>query len=39
MSHTDGALLKDVPVIPKGERLAGRFFPLLFDPNDVFLRM
>jgi len=36
MSNTDGALLKDVPVIPRGERLAGRFFPLLFDPDDVF---
>lgn len=31
-SAADEPLLKDVPVIPKGERMGGRFFPLLYDP-------
>ena len=29
VSDTDEPLLRGVPIIPKGERLAGRFFPLL----------
>jgi ectoine hydroxylase-related dioxygenase (phytanoyl-CoA dioxygenase family) len=31
-SDTDGTLLDGVPVISKGEKLQGQFFPLLFDP-------
>jgi ectoine hydroxylase-related dioxygenase (phytanoyl-CoA dioxygenase family) len=31
-SATDEPLLAGVPAIPKGEPLAGRFFPLLFSP-------
>ncbi len=31
MSDTDSTLLDGVPVIPKGEKLNGQFFPLLFD--------
>lgn len=30
-SDTNGTLLDGVPVIPKGEKLKGQFFPLLFD--------
>ncbi|MDQ3650818.1 MAG: phytanoyl-CoA dioxygenase family protein [Acidobacteriota bacterium] len=33
MSNSDEPLLKDVPVIAKGEKLGGQFFPLLFDPS------
>jgi ectoine hydroxylase-related dioxygenase (phytanoyl-CoA dioxygenase family) len=33
MSNSDEPLLKDAPVIPKGEKLGGQFFPLLFDPE------
>jgi len=32
MSASDEPLLEGVPVVPKGERLGGQFFPLLFDP-------
>lgn len=32
MSNSDEPLLEGVPVIPKGEKLDGQFFPLLFDP-------
>lgn len=31
-SATDEALLEGVPPIPEGEKMGGRFFPLLFDP-------
>jgi ectoine hydroxylase-related dioxygenase (phytanoyl-CoA dioxygenase family) len=31
-SDSDDPLLEGVPAIPKGQPLAGRFFPLLFDP-------
>ncbi len=31
-SNTDEPLLEGIPVIPKGERLRGRFFPLLYVP-------
>lgn len=34
-SDTDEELLKGVPVIPKGEKMDGQFFPLLFSPNLV----
>jgi hypothetical protein len=33
MSNTDEPLLEGVPVIPRGERMGGRFFPLLFEPE------
>ena len=36
-SNTDEPLLEGVPVIPKGEKIGGRFFPLLFDPSAVGL--
>ena len=31
VSDTDASLLDGVPAIPKGEKMAGQFFPLLFD--------
>jgi hypothetical protein len=31
VSNTDDELLKGVPPIPKGHKMQGRFFPLLFD--------
>lgn len=31
-SASDEELLRGVPVIPKGKKMEGRFFPLLFDP-------
>ncbi len=34
-SDTNEVLLKGVPPIPKGERMDGTFFPLLFDPATV----
>jgi ectoine hydroxylase-related dioxygenase (phytanoyl-CoA dioxygenase family) len=34
-SATNESLLAGVPVIPSGERMGGRFFPLLFDPHTV----
>jgi hypothetical protein len=33
LSDTDGELLEGVPFIPKGEKMEGQFFPLLFDPK------
>jgi ectoine hydroxylase-related dioxygenase (phytanoyl-CoA dioxygenase family) len=33
MSNSDEPLLEGVPVIPKGEKMGGQFFPLLFDPK------
>ncbi len=35
-SDADAELLKGVPVIKKGEKMEGQFFPLLFDPAEVF---
>jgi ectoine hydroxylase-related dioxygenase (phytanoyl-CoA dioxygenase family) len=32
-SDSDDALLTGVPPIPKGEKMDGQFFPLLFDPR------
>ena len=32
ISNSDESLLEGVPVIPKGEKMQGRFFPLLYDP-------
>ena len=34
-SDSNEPLLEGVPVIPKGEKLSGQFFPLLFDPQAV----
>jgi ectoine hydroxylase-related dioxygenase (phytanoyl-CoA dioxygenase family) len=33
MSNADEPLLAGVPVIPRGHKLGGQFFPLLFDPQ------
>jgi ectoine hydroxylase-related dioxygenase (phytanoyl-CoA dioxygenase family) len=35
-SNSDEPLLKDVPVIPKGHKMEGQFFPLLLDPQTAF---
>ncbi len=35
-SNSDEPLLDGVPVIPKGEPMGGQFFPLLFDPTQLF---
>jgi Phytanoyl-CoA dioxygenase (PhyH) len=32
-SNSDAPPLEGVPVIPKGEKMGGQFFPLLFDPD------
>ncbi|MCI0336246.1 MAG: phytanoyl-CoA dioxygenase family protein [Acidobacteria bacterium] len=34
-SNSDAPLLEGVPVIPKGEKMGGQFFPLLFDPENI----
>lgn len=34
-SATNEPLLEGVPPIPKGEKMSGQFFPLLFDPDDL----
>jgi hypothetical protein len=36
VSASDQPPLEGVPPIPKGERMSGQFFPLLFDPQKVF---
>jgi ectoine hydroxylase-related dioxygenase (phytanoyl-CoA dioxygenase family) len=33
LSNSDSPPLKGVPVIPKGEKMGGQFFPLLFNPD------
>jgi ectoine hydroxylase-related dioxygenase (phytanoyl-CoA dioxygenase family) len=35
VSDTDEPLLQGVPVIPKGEKMGGKFFPLIFDPGKL----
>ena len=37
MSNSDEPLLDGAPVVPKGEKIGGRFFPLLFDPSRIAL--
>jgi len=32
-SNSDAPLLEGIPVIPKGEKMDGQFFPLLLDPD------
>ena len=34
-SDSDDELLHGVPAIPKGEKMQGQFFPLLFDPSKI----
>ncbi|RVU01348.1 phytanoyl-CoA dioxygenase family protein [Mucilaginibacter limnophilus] len=34
-SNTDETVLQGVPVIPKGKKMEGKFFPLLFDPAET----
>lgn len=34
-SDSDQPLLEGVPIIPKGQRMGGSYFPLLFDPASV----
>ena len=34
-SASDAPLLEGVPPIPSGEKMCGRFFPLLFDPESL----
>jgi ectoine hydroxylase-related dioxygenase (phytanoyl-CoA dioxygenase family) len=33
MSNTDEPLLVGAPVIPRGEKMGGQFFPLLYQPE------
>ncbi len=33
-SDSDESLLNGVPIVRKGEKMKGQFFPLLFDPNN-----
>jgi ectoine hydroxylase-related dioxygenase (phytanoyl-CoA dioxygenase family) len=35
MSDTNEPLLAGVPVIPRGDKMGGQFFPLLFDANEI----
>jgi len=35
ISETDDELLNGVSIIPKGHKMEGQFFPLLFDPADM----
>ena len=35
VSDSNEPLLENVSIIPKGEKLSGQFFPLLFDPSDL----
>jgi ectoine hydroxylase-related dioxygenase (phytanoyl-CoA dioxygenase family) len=32
ISNTNTPLLKGVPVVPRGQKVEGQFFPLLYDP-------
>lgn len=36
VSNTNTPLLKGVPVVGKGQKVEGRFFPLLFDPEKIY---
>jgi ectoine hydroxylase-related dioxygenase (phytanoyl-CoA dioxygenase family) len=36
VSASDAPPLEGVPPVPTGEKMNGQFFPLLFDPQDVF---
>jgi ectoine hydroxylase-related dioxygenase (phytanoyl-CoA dioxygenase family) len=34
-SNTDSELLQGVPVVHKGQKMEGQFFPFLFDPKSI----
>jgi hypothetical protein len=36
VSASDAPPLEGVPPVPAGEKMSGQFFPLLFDPSEVF---
>ena len=36
ISDSNEPLLSGVPVVPKGEKMKGKFFPLLFDPKEIY---
>lgn len=36
VSASDAPPLQGVPAVPVGEKMSGQFFPLLFDPQEVF---
>jgi ectoine hydroxylase-related dioxygenase (phytanoyl-CoA dioxygenase family) len=36
VSDTEDVLLQGVPIIPKGEKMEGKFFPLIFDPDIIY---
>jgi hypothetical protein len=33
ISDSNEPMLEGVPVVPKGEKMQGQFFPLLYDPS------
>jgi hypothetical protein len=35
LSDSNEPLLAGVPVIPKGEKMGGKFSPLIFDPKNT----
>ncbi|MGH7748780.1 MAG: phytanoyl-CoA dioxygenase family protein, partial [Candidatus Dormibacteria bacterium] len=35
ISNSDDPLLQNIPTIPRGEKIGGRFFPLLIDPTSL----
>jgi ectoine hydroxylase-related dioxygenase (phytanoyl-CoA dioxygenase family) len=35
ISDSDEPLLEAVPAVPKGKKMEGKFFPLLYDPNNL----
>jgi ectoine hydroxylase-related dioxygenase (phytanoyl-CoA dioxygenase family) len=35
VSDTHEPLLEGIPVIPKGQKMEGKFFPLIFDPSSL----
>jgi ectoine hydroxylase-related dioxygenase (phytanoyl-CoA dioxygenase family) len=37
VSNTDDELLSGVPIIPKGHKMQGKFFPLLYNPKESVL--
>ena len=34
-SDSNEPLLEGVPVVPKGEKMQGQFFPLIYDPGKL----
>jgi len=35
ISETNDELLQGVPIVPKGNKMKGQFFPILFDPSEI----